>query len=111
MGITPTFNEAEQRGMNELYDDGSAQYNGMPKNTHCFYCHAPLVNGLAIDWLGHGAHIYMHPACATALCIRLMRDIHEAEILTHYPGQKLAVRHFYSQEAFDRYVSGRLREE
>jgi hypothetical protein len=43
----------------------------------CFYCHETLSALPVIEWLGAAGEIFLHPDCATNLCIRLLRDVHE----------------------------------
>jgi hypothetical protein len=43
----------------------------------CFVCHKPL-DFPFIQWIGETT-VNMHPECTLHLCLRLMRDVHEAE--------------------------------
>jgi hypothetical protein len=54
---------------------------GLPR--YCFYC-ADRVDGLHIYWRGcdpegEAPIIVLHPQCARALCVRMMRDVWEWE--------------------------------
>jgi hypothetical protein len=49
----------------------------------CFYCYKPLSDP-AVHWMGHEAHIYLHPRCVLDLFVRLARDVHETECPRHY---------------------------
>jgi hypothetical protein len=93
MAIYHTRRDAERRGMHELYPDGSVQYEQVPDGSVCFYCHQPFEDGPVVQ--GHGADqpgaaqgtgiIYLHSQCALDLCVRLMTDIHECQILESHP--------------------------
>lgn len=61
---------------------GATGRRDIPEGTPCFYCHQGL-QGTVILWWGSGADIYLHPACAVELSIRLLRDVHEVEQETH----------------------------
>jgi hypothetical protein len=49
----------------------------------CLYCSGALSDP-AVYWMGHGGEVYLHPACVTALAVRLFRDVHEVEKPTYY---------------------------
>lgn len=58
--------------------------NGFPWGGHvdagdsCFYCGNKLTYPV-IGWMGMGSDLVLHHQCALSLCIRLIRDVHEAE--------------------------------
>jgi hypothetical protein len=49
----------------------------------CFYCYNPCTDPV-VHWSGSTGAIYLHPACVSALFIRLGRDVHEAECPAYY---------------------------
>jgi hypothetical protein len=48
------------------------------EDQHCFHCGATVVDP-GIMWSGFSDDVFLHPACALELTIRLMRDVHEYE--------------------------------
>jgi len=44
----------------------------------CFYCYGATEDPTII-WVGSTGEIFLHPACAAELIIRLIRDVHELE--------------------------------
>lgn len=48
----------------------------------CFYCHNTTADP-AITWAGATAEIFLHPACVVELALRLLRDVHEFEVLSN----------------------------
>ncbi len=44
----------------------------------CFYCGHRLAYPI-IGWMGRSTDIVLHHHCALALCVRLIRDVHEVE--------------------------------
>jgi len=61
-------------------DEGLAQVIAQVEDSHstCFYCSEPLTFP-AIEWMGSPEMICLHPDCATRLCIRIFRDVHEIQ--------------------------------
>ena len=66
----------------------------MPRDAKCFYCFQPITAGIAVNWMGYGGNIFMHPACALDFSVRFMRDIHEAQLLLAVPDDSLGPRHW-----------------
>lgn len=57
--------------------ESAVEYFGC--QSECDHCNEPIANGsLAIEWHG-GPDFTMHIECATHVCIRVLRDIHEAD--------------------------------
>ncbi|MEW6049028.1 MAG: hypothetical protein AB1609_21585 [Bacillota bacterium] len=48
----------------------------------CFYCGKPTEDP-AVEWHGYTAQIFLHPACAVDLLLRLARDVWEFECRHH----------------------------
>ncbi len=48
----------------------------------CFYCGA-LVTDPAILWMGSSGTLWLHPPCALDFIVRLTRDVHEYQCLSH----------------------------
>lgn len=48
----------------------------------CFYCYGATEDP-AIIWAGSTGEIFLHPACAAELTIRLIRDVYELECATN----------------------------
>jgi hypothetical protein len=59
----------------------------------CFYCH-DLLTDPAVHWMGSGGDLYLHPACVSALFIRLARDVHEIECPDYYQRIRAALREY-----------------
>ena len=61
-------------------DDGLARIISeiQNNNTTCFYC-SEAMTFPALEWMGSTGTVYLHTDCATRLCIRIFRDVHEIQ--------------------------------
>ena len=50
-------------------------------SNQCFHCDTPIRSARAIEWMGSGGSIYLHPDCAVDLMIRIMRDVHAIQCI------------------------------
>lgn len=48
------------------------------KHRECWYCYNSFSWPMII-WVGNEYNAWLHPGCALALCMRLIRDVHEIE--------------------------------
>jgi hypothetical protein len=54
-----------------------------PDAPTCFYCYNAIRWRPFIEWASSGGAIFLHPACAVDLVLRLLRDVHEIECRYH----------------------------
>jgi len=62
--------------VNPLADGEATCHAPLPQL--CFYCRDSIVELPYISWIGT-TDVFLHPACAIELSLRLLRDVHQVE--------------------------------
>jgi hypothetical protein len=68
-----------------LVGQAREKLGGTPVNEFCYYCYSKIAPEQEdiIHWLGEGGReLFLHPPCATDLCLRILRDVHEHQCVS-----------------------------
>ena len=68
------------------YSDGSVDVTCFHagNQTECFYCYQVIdEETYAVQWRGGDHDLWLHPGCVMELSLRLFRDVHEIECMSH----------------------------
>ncbi len=71
---TPEHRQRGDEGLDYIYE---GEEKLIAEGATCFVC-STLLGFPFIQWRGETT-VNMHPECTLHLCVRLMRDVHEAE--------------------------------